>query len=137
MRFIFRYALHLIVKQVYIFHQFQKIFLTQCYFSFLFFCECPGFNSLVSTCIKDDSTIILFKRPRYIAMRLNTNAKSTFGTLKSISTKLFRLANNLQQMLVRNVMHLIYGNRIMSDVFRNNSASRQYTKLYESQQIIL
>ena len=59
-------------------------------------------------------------------------AKSTFGTVKSISILLARIAHNLRQMMCRNGMHLIYGNRIMSDIFRNNSASRQYTALYES-----
>ena len=56
------------------------------------------------------------------------DAKSTFGTVKSISILLARIAYNLRQMMCRNGMHLIYGNRIMSDIFRNNSASRQYRR---------
>ena len=47
------------------------------------------------------------------------------------------LAKSLQRMLFRNGIHFIYGNRIMSDVFRYNSALRQYTTLYESQQKII
>ena len=101
--------------------------LMKCTFPFLSFCDCPpNFNALVS---KMDESNILETTVVYCnsMMQLKTNAKPTFGTVKSISIKLSMLANNLQRMLFRNYIHLIYGNRMMSDVFHNNSASRQYS----------